>query len=65
MKGIKNIISFFLFAFLSFTAYAQPPGGGDLPSEEVEIIKDFEAALEESNKLIVTPELPPNLYNSK
>lgn len=31
----------------------------DLPSEEVEVIKDFEANLEESEKLVVEPTLPP------
>lgn len=56
MKSIKNIISTILFMACAFFAYAQP--GGDLPSEEVEIIKDFEAALEESNKLEIKPELP-------
>ena len=45
--------------FLSVNVFAQPPGDGELPSEEVEIIKDFEAALEESNKLKINPELPP------
>ena len=54
MKRVKNIISVFLFASLSVISFAQP-----IPSEEVEIIKDFEAALEESNKLQISPELPP------
>lgn len=55
MKSIKNIFSVFLFSTLVVAVYAQE----DLPSEEVEIIKDFEAALEESNKLEIKPELPP------
>lgn len=58
MKLIKNIISVFVFSVLAFAAYAQPPGE-ELPSEEVEIIKDFEAALEESNRVEVKPTLPP------
>ncbi len=63
MKLIKNIICVFILSVLSFTVYAQP--GEELPSEEVEIIKDFEAALEESNRLEVKPELPPLDTNSR
>jgi hypothetical protein len=55
MKSIKNIINIVFFLLVAVVAYAQP----DLPSEEVEIIKDFEAALEESTKLVLAPELPP------
>ncbi len=54
----NKLIAFILFSFLATAMYAQPPGE-ELPSEEVEIIKDFEAALEESNKLEIVPELPP------
>ncbi|MFT5383960.1 MAG: hypothetical protein ACI81W_001360, partial [Saprospiraceae bacterium] len=54
IKSIKNISSIVFFLFVAVVAYAQP----DLPSEEVEIIKDFEAALEESTKLVIAPELP-------
>ncbi len=63
MMSIKNIVSTFIFLVIAVVAYAQP--GGDLPSEEVEIIKNFEAALEESNKLEITPELPPLDENSR
>ena len=59
--SIKNIILvFFLFSCIT-SAFAQP----DLPSEEVEVIKDFEAALEESFKITVKPELPPVDTSSK
>ena len=61
--SIKNIIPFLVFICCSISVFAQP----DLPSEEVEIIKDFEAALEESFKINLKPELPPvdilDMYN--
>jgi hypothetical protein len=38
--------------------WAQP--GKELPSEQVEVIKVFEAQLAESNKIGVNPELPPS-----
>ena len=56
-KLISPIVLLFATLFVSTAVFAQP--GGDLPSEEVEIIKDFEARLEESNKLVVKPEMPP------
>jgi hypothetical protein len=59
--SIKNIIPFLSFFLCSFSVFAQP----DLPSEEVEVIKDFEAALEESFKINVKPELPPVDTSSK
>ncbi len=59
--SIKNIILFSAFFFCSYKAFAQP----DLPSEEIEVIKDFEAALEESFKINVKPELPPVDTTSK
>ena len=44
--SIKNIIPFLFFAFYSLNVFAQP----DLPSEEIEVIKDFEAAQELRSK---------------
>ncbi len=41
---------------MSLPALAQPD---DLPSEEIEVVKEFEAILEESEKLAVNPALPP------
>ena len=38
--SIKNIVSFLAFLLSAFIAYAQP--GTDLPSEEVEVIKEIE-----------------------
>ncbi len=52
--SIKNIIPFLFFTCCIFNVFAQP----DLPSEEIEVIKDFEAALEESFKISIKPELP-------
>ncbi len=54
--NIKYIFLFLAFTFSGNLLLAQP---GDLPSEEVEVIKDFEANLEESEKLVVEPALPP------
>ncbi|MEM1124322.1 MAG: TonB-dependent receptor [Bacteroidota bacterium] len=54
MQNTK-IILFFLCAFvLQQTAKAQE----DLPSEEVEVIKDFDARLIETEKIEITPTLP-------
>ena len=55
---IKYSFIFSFFALFSTATFAQP-GNDDLPSEEVEIIKDFEAKLIEAEKLTVDPELPP------
>lgn len=52
--SIKNIILFSSLFFYPLFVFAQP----DLPSEEIEVIKDFEAALEESFKINIKPELP-------
>ena len=53
MKYLR-IILFFVLSAMSTLAWAQP----DLPSEEVEVIKIFEAQLAESEKVAVLPELP-------
>ena len=54
MQNTK-IIFFFLFAFaLNQVAIAQE----DLPSEEVEVIKDFDARLIETEKVAINPTLP-------
>jgi hypothetical protein len=42
---------------LAIQLQAQP--GSDLPSEQVEVIKIFEAQLAESEKVALSPELPP------
>jgi hypothetical protein len=55
MNTINKTFALLILVLSWNTLSAQP----DLPSEEVEIIKDFEAALEESNRLTVKPELPP------
>ncbi len=53
MKYLR-ITFFFLLTAMSTAAWAQP----DLPSEEVEVIKIFEAQLAESEKVPVLPEMP-------
>lgn len=50
-----SIIFLFLLSAMVTPAFAQP----DLPTEQVEVIKIFEAQLAESEKLAVLPELPP------
>ncbi|MCC6723303.1 MAG: hypothetical protein IT258_02245 [Saprospiraceae bacterium] len=53
MKYLR-IIFLFLLSAMANLAWAQP----ELPSEQVEVIKIFEAQLAESNKVAVQPELP-------
>jgi hypothetical protein len=53
MKYLR-IILFLLLTAMSTVVWAQP----DLPSENVEVIKIFEAQLAESEKVAVSPELP-------
>ncbi|MEO1516378.1 MAG: hypothetical protein AAFV95_15245 [Bacteroidota bacterium] len=57
---LQNILPF-CFVLLAFGAFAQP----DLPSEEVEVIKDFEATLEETERIEVNPELPAQDTSSR
>ncbi|MEM9918413.1 MAG: hypothetical protein AAF990_09980 [Bacteroidota bacterium] len=56
---IQNILPL-CFLIVAGNAFAQ-----DLPSEEVEVIKDFEATLEETERIEVTPELPPQDTTSR
>ncbi|MEQ1744232.1 MAG: hypothetical protein ABMA02_02320 [Saprospiraceae bacterium] len=51
----KSLFLFFAFGAFSQVIFAQK----DLPTENVSIIKDFDARLLESNKLDVPPTLPP------
>lgn len=61
MQNTK-ILFFFLCAFaFSLTIKAQE----DLPSEEVEVIKDFDARLIETEKVTVTPTLPKTNNTNK
>ena len=53
MKYLR-IIFLFLISATATSVWAQP----DLPNEEVEVIKIFEAQLAESEKVAVLPELP-------
>ncbi len=52
---LKYLPLFCLFLASTTSLFAQPD---DLPSEEVEVIKDFEAQLEESERLEIEPALP-------
>lgn len=45
-----------LLCFAATAAFAQP--GKDLPTESVEVVKEFDARLLETNKISVTPLLP-------
>jgi hypothetical protein len=56
-KIITNFLPTLLFAIISQIVQAQP--GSNLPAEQVEVIKIFEAQLAESEKIAVNPELPP------
>jgi len=54
MNSFHKLVFLVLALFCSQTAMAQP----DLPDDEVEVIKDFEARLADSEKLELSPELP-------
>ena len=56
MKISKNIALLLFFAGMATLASAQNP---DLPSEQVDIIKSFDARLEATDRFQVDPELPP------
>ncbi|HQU58051.1 MAG: hypothetical protein KDD02_17985 [Phaeodactylibacter sp.] len=56
MKAFKNIFFFLLLAGFPFILNAQNP---DLPSEQVDIIKNFEARLGDAERYRLDPELPP------
>ena len=55
MKALKNSI-FFLVLGLPFMLNAQQP---DLPAEEVDVIKSFDARLADAERFRLDPELPP------
>jgi len=57
MNFIKNIFAIALLFFCQM-ALAQP-GNGGLETSEVEVIKEFEARLKDTEKLKVLPGLPP------
>ena len=61
MNAFKNIISIFVILLLPILLQAQP----DLPTGEVEIIKNFDARLLDTEKLKVKPVLPPLDTTSK
>ncbi|MFQ5446825.1 MAG: TonB-dependent receptor [Saprospiraceae bacterium] len=54
---INLVLAIAAFTFMGQNLWAQP--GGDLPSEKVEVIKIFEAKLAESEKVNLSPQLPP------
>jgi len=53
-RKIIQSLSLVVCLLMTTVALAQPT----LPDEEIDVIKDFEASLEESKKINVTPELP-------
>ncbi|MCB0520787.1 MAG: hypothetical protein H6577_21605 [Lewinellaceae bacterium] len=59
MGAIKIKAAFFLVFISSMATYSFAQPGTDLPAEQVEVIKIFEAQLAESEKVAVNPELPP------
>ncbi|TXB61593.1 hypothetical protein [Phaeodactylibacter luteus] len=48
-----------VFLLCAATAWAQPGGDPDLPAEEVDIIKSFDARLGDANRFQLDPSLPP------
>ena len=58
MNLIKNIFILILVT-LSFQVVTAQPGGGGLEAGEVEVIKEFDARLLDTEKLKVLPGLPP------
>lgn len=64
MISLKYIFpACFIFVSLVFSSALQAQE--TLPDEEIDVIKDFEASLEESRKIDVTPELPQLDTNSR
>ena len=58
MFANKNILIIVFILLVNAFAFAQP-GGGGLEGGEVEVIKDFDARLQDTEKLKVLPGLPP------
>lgn len=58
MNFIKDIFAIIIVATSCQIAFAQP-GGGGLEAGEVEVIKEFDARLLDTEKLKVLPGLPP------
>jgi hypothetical protein len=56
MKVIIKAFFLILFVGVSQQAFAQDP---NLPSEEVDIIKSFDARLGDAERILLDPELPP------
>ena len=54
---LRYIFSIIVFTCFFINLNAQP--GGDLEGDKVDVIKTFEAQLEETSKIDVTPQLPP------
>jgi len=54
LSRISNLVSIAVCLMMTTLVIAQPT----LPDEEIDVIKDFEASLEASKKINVTPELP-------
>ncbi len=63
MFSFHKIIALFFFLMVATLVSAQPDS--DLPSEQLEVIKEFEAHLEDSEKLDVKPDLPPLNTNAQ
>jgi len=55
----KYIFSILFLALFATTLSAQPGGGGDLEGDKVDVVKTFEAQLEETSKVDLSPQLPP------
>jgi hypothetical protein len=56
---MKNLINKIIIACLSMFLVVQLQAQVDLPTEQVEVIKNFEATLEETEKIPIDPQLPP------
>lgn len=55
---MNKLLVFLFLAITPIAVWAQPGGGKNLPSDQVDVITDFEAALEETEKVQVKPEMP-------
>lgn len=55
MKALRNIVLLLLLALPAFLGAQQP----DLPAEQVDIIKSFDARLADAERYRLDPELPP------
>lgn len=56
---MQQFIFSIIFLLCITTPLSAQPGGGDLEGDKVDVVKTFEAQLEETSKVDLAPQLPP------